>query len=80
MSASIGTKGLWTSLVLIVACATCCALPLLSVLGIGAIPSAAVATFRNSEANIIWGLHSISRTVVRNSALAPCCMQNRMRA
>lgn len=56
MNPSIRSKGLWASLALIIACAACCALPLLSVLGIGAMTSAAFAIVGNSELKVLWVL------------------------
>ena len=46
-------KGLWASLALIGACAACCALPLLGMLGLGAVTSAGLAAFVNSELKIL---------------------------
>lgn len=54
MSASGGRKGLWTSLLLIGACAACCAIPLLGALGLGAVTSAALAAFVDPEREILW--------------------------
>ena len=80
-------KGLWASLALIGACAACCALPLLGMLGLGAATSAGLAAFVNSEIKILLmlggGAMSIALVVViarkraRRAACETACATDR---
>ena len=80
-------KGLWASLALIGACAACCALPLLGMLGLGAVTSAGLAAFVSSELKIVLLLGAgamfiavvvvIARKRVQRAACATACATDR---
>ena len=80
-------KGLWASLALIGACAACCALPLLGMLGLGAVTSAGLAAFMNSELKILQSLGAgamfialvvvVARRRARRAACTTACATDR---
>ena len=80
-------KGLWASLAFIGACAACCALPLLGMLGLGAVTSAGLAAIVKSELKVLLllgaGAMSIALVVViarkpaRRAACATACATDR---
>ena len=60
MSETKLSRSLWVVFGLIVACAACCAVPLLGVLGLGAVASATLATFLDSEFKILLIVGSLA--------------------
>jgi hypothetical protein len=86
-TSSSSRKGLWASLALIGACAACCAVPLLGMLGLAAVTGAGLAAFVNSELKILLLLGAgamlialvllVARKRARRAACATACATDR---
>jgi hypothetical protein len=84
---SSSRRSLWASLALVAACAACCTLPLLGMLGLGAVTSAGLAIVMNSELKLLMIIGAVALLIVlavviarkraRRAACATACATDR---